>query len=121
MRVLASKNHRSDGFENLLKKINPLKIIGMGSVGFKITSLIKGDADLYISYSKKGGPSPKDWDMAAPEAILRGLGGSLTYIDGKEIKILKDNKYLQDGIIIGSLNEHHQGICDQIRNLINTN
>tara|TARA_B100000131_G_scaffold218084_1_gene209598 strand:- start:180 stop:1070 length:891 start_codon:yes stop_codon:yes gene_type:complete len=120
MRVLASKNHRSDDFENLLKKINPLKIIGMGSVGFKVTSLIKGDADLYISYSKKGGPSPKDWDMAAPEAILRGLGGSLTYIDGREIEVLKDNNYLQDGIIIGSLGDNHQGICDQIRKLINT-
>ena len=119
MRVLASKNHRSNDFKTLLKKINPLKIIGMGSVGFKVASLIKGDADLYISYSKKGGPCPKDWDMAAPESVLRGLGGSLAYIDGREIEVLKNNKYLQDEIIIGSLNDNHQGICDQIRNLIN--
>ena len=117
MRILASKNHRNSDFERLLKKINPLKIMGMGSVGYKVTSLIKGEAELYISYSKKGGPSPKDWDMAAPEAILRGMGGSLTYLNGNEIKLLKDNKFSQEGIIIGSLSKKHLEICNEIRKL----
>ena len=117
MRILASKNHRDSDFELFLKKINPYKIIGMGSVGYKITNLIKGKAEIYISYAKKGGPAPKDWDMAAPEAVLKGLGGSLTYIDGDEIEFLKDKNFLQDGIIIGSLSKRHQELCDQIRKL----
>ena len=53
----------------------------MGSIGCKIASIIRGESDIYISLSLPGKSSPKDWDFAAPEAILKAAGGgSITKI-----------------------------------------
>ncbi len=112
--ILTSKSHRHQDLNLLLEKLNVAEILGMGSVGNKITKIIKGEADLYISYSLEGGSSPKDWDMAAPEAIIRGSGGFLTNIDGSELAFLKDKNISQDGIIIGSKNVQHKKICEII-------
>ena len=37
----------------------------------------KGNCDIYISLSLPGKRAPKDWDFAAPEAILVA-GGAIT-------------------------------------------
>ena len=63
----------------------------MGSVGFKVASILRGEGDLYISYSLKGGSSPKDWDMAAPEAIITGAGGYFTDLRGRNLTFLNEN------------------------------
>ena len=117
MIITKSRSHSNEELENLLVKLKPKKVVGMGSVGYKITSIIRGEADLYISYSLPGKSSPKDWDMAAPEAILRGLGGCLTDINGRRIQFLEDG-FNQEGIIIGSLNPNHFDICKTIRELL---
>ena len=118
MIITKSRSHSNEELENLIIKLNPKKVVGMGSVGYKITSIIRGEADLYISYSLPGKSSPRDWDMAAPEAILRGLGGYLTDINGRRLQFLKDNHFNQKGIIIGSLNQNHADICKNIRELL---
>ena len=116
--IVKSRSHTHEQLENLLSKLNPKKVIGMGSVGYKITSMIRGEANLYISYSLPGKSSPKDWDMAAPEAILKGFGGFLTDIYGYDLQFLKHNKYNQGGIIIGSLNLNHNDICQNLQKLL---
>ena len=116
MTITKSRSHSNQELEDLLVKLKPKKVIGMGSVGYKITSIIRGEADLYISYSLPGKSSPKDWDMAAPEAILRGLGGYLTDINGRRLEFLEDD-FSQEGIIIGSVNPNHFDICKTIREL----
>ena len=40
---------------------------------------------LYISLSLTKKNSPKDWDFAAPEAILKAAGGSITNLDNEEL------------------------------------
>ena len=57
--------------------------------------------------------------MAAPEAILRGCGGFLTDIYGRDLEFLENNKFNQGGIIIGSLNLNHRNICKNLLELIN--
>ena len=42
--------------------------MAVGSVGCKIATILRGETDFYISLSGK--TAPKDWDMAAPEALL---------------------------------------------------
>ena len=61
----------------------------MGSVGCKIASIIRGESDIYISMSLPEGSSPKDWDFAAPEAILKAVGGAITTIDNRNLQIIK--------------------------------
>ena len=78
MTVVTSKNHKNKILENILNKINFKERISMGSVGCKVASIIRGESDIYLSLSLPGKSSPKDWDFAAPEAILTAAGGSIT-------------------------------------------
>ena len=90
----------------------------MGSIGCKIASIIRGDSDIYISLSVLGKSSPKDWDFAAPEAILKAAGGVITNIDNKEL-VYGNSNFEQGGIIIASNNiDTHKDICAEIKEVI---
>ena len=115
---VVSRTHRSNDFDNLLKHLSPYKMIGMGSVGFKVTSILRGDADVYISYSFKEKSSPKDWDFAAPEILMRGAGGLISNLKGENITFLGNEKFEQQEIIVASKNVNHKLICDKISSFI---
>ena len=118
MTIVTSKNHRNEKLKDLIKKINFKKTILMGSIGCKITSIIRGDSDIYISLSLPGKSAPKDWDFAAPEAILKAAGGSITNIDNEEL-VYGKNDLKHSGIIIASNSkENHKRICSQVKEII---
>ena len=78
-------------------------------------------SDIYISLSNPNKSSPKDWDFAAPEIILKTAGGAITNIDNKELSYNKLN-FEQGGIIIASNNRHtHKKICLEIKEIIMKN
>lgn len=121
MVLVTSKNHRNQSLKNLIQKINFNKTIKMGSVGCKIASIIRGESDLYISLSLPGKSSPKDWDFAAPAAILKAAGGAITNLNNQELSYGKLN-YEQGGIIIASNNAKiHEKICLSVREIIDKN
>jgi len=116
--LVTSKNHRNEILKNLIEKINFNKVIIMGSIGCKIASLVRGESDVYICLSPPGKSSPKDWDFAAPEAILKGSGGAITNIDNEEL-IYGQINYEQGGIIIASNNINtHENLCLEIKEII---
>ena len=118
MTLVTSKNHKEKTLENIINKIGFRKVNIMGSIGCKIASIIRGECDIYISLSLPGKSSPKDWDFAAPEAILRAAGGSITNLENEELSYGKLN-FKQEGIIIASNNRHtHESICFQIKQII---
>ena len=118
MTIVTSKNHRNEKLKDLIKKINFKKTIVMGSIGCKITSIIRGDSDIYISLSLPGKSAPKDWDFAAPEAILKAAGGSITNIDNDDL-VYGRTDLKHSGIIIASNNkENHKRICSQVKEII---
>ena len=118
MTIVTSKNHRNAILEDLIRKINFKKQIIMGSVGCKIASIIRGESDIYISMSLPERSSPKDWDFAAPEAILKAVGGAITTIDNQNL-LYNGEKYEQRGIIIASNNKNKHGeICSEIKRII---
>ena len=118
MILVTSKNHRNETLNNLIQKIDFNKVITMGSIGCKIASIIRGESDIYISLSLLGKSSPKDWDFAAPEAILKAAGGVITNLDNQEISFGKSN-FEQGGILVAS-NNHllHESICLKIKEII---
>ncbi len=118
MKVVISRNHCPPSLMAILERLSPLSIIGMGSVGYKVASILRGDADLYISYSEPGKTTPKDWDMAAPAAIINGAGGYLTNEKGENLKFLESQEFEQSEIMIASLNTNHQNICKNINTFI---
>ena len=118
MRVVTSKNHRNKNLRDLIHKINFKEIIVMGSIGCKIASIIRGESDIYIALSLMGKSSPKDWDFAAPEAILRAAGGAITNIDNQDL-VYGTTALEHPGIIIASNSkENHKRICSQVKEII---
>jgi len=118
MTLVTSKNHRNETLRNLIKKINFNEVIIMGSIGCKIASIVRGESDIYICLSMPGKSSPKDWDFAAPAAILKGAGGAITDLNNQEL-IYGKPRFEQGGIIVAS-NNHltHQKICFEIKQII---
>ena len=104
MVIVTSKNHKNENLKKLIKKINFKKVIVMGSIGCKIASILRGECDIYISLSLPGESSPKDWDFAAPEAILNAAG---------------ELNYEKAGIIVATNNKQTHGrVCMHLKNII---
>ena len=121
MTLVTSKNHSNPILINLIKKICFKDVVIMGSIGCKIASIIRGESDIYICLSLPNKSSPKDWDFAAPEVILKTAGGALTNLENKELSYAKTN-FEQGGIIIASNNKKmHKEICFQIKEIIKKN
>jgi len=118
MILVTSKNHRNEILKNLIQKIDFYKVITMGSIGCKIASIVRGESDIYISLSLSGKSSPKDWDFASPNAILKAAGGVITNLDNQELSYGNSN-FEQGGIIVATNNLHnHKSICLEIKEII---
>ncbi|WP_075506960.1 3'(2'),5'-bisphosphate nucleotidase CysQ [Prochlorococcus marinus] len=118
MTLVTSKNHGNKVLKNLIKKINFSKVKIMGSIGCKIASILRGESDIYICLSLPGKSSPKDWDFAAPESILKAAGGAITNLDNQELTYGKAS--LQHGgvIVATSSMNNHGSICREIKKII---
>ena len=90
----------------------------MGSVGCKIASIIRGDSDILIYLSLPGQSAPKDWDFAAPDAILRTAGGKITYLNNNELNYNNED-FEHSGIVIATNDkENHENVCSEIKKII---
>ena len=106
--LVSSKNHQQSKLNNLLSKLCFAETKKIGSVGCKVASILRGESDVYISLSGK--TSPKDWDMAAPHALIEAAGGLFTHADETNLTY-KNLNYLQSGCLIASHGKAHQLIC----------
>jgi len=121
MTLVTSKNHGNETLRNLIQKINFCKVKIMGSIGCKIASIVQGESDIYICLSLPGKSSPKDWDFAAPESILKAAGGSITNLDNQELSYGKAS-FAQGGIIVATNDKKsHGSICYEIKKIIQNN
>ena len=121
MTLVTSKNHGNETLKKLIQKINFRKVEIMGSIGCKIASIVRGDSDIYICLSLPGKSSPKDWDFAAPESILKAAGGAITNLDNQELFYGKTS-FEQGGIIVATNNRYtHGSICREIKKIIEKN
>ncbi len=110
--LISSRNHRDNKLEKLFDGIELGDKKIKGSVGCKIVSILKGEADFYVSIS--GETSPKDWDMAAPEAILISAGGCFTHENGERLLYNSDD-FSQKGCLVASSGKTHKAICKLIQ------
>ena len=121
MTLVTSKNHRNEILRKLIQKINFCKVEIMGSIGCKIASIVNGESDIYICLSLLGKRSPKDWDFAAPESILKAAGGAITYLDNQELTY-GQKSFQQGGVIVATSNRKtHESICLEIKKIIEEN
>ncbi len=109
--LVSSRNHQDLRLENLIQKMDLGEKKKIGSVGCKVASILRGESDFYISLSGK--TAPKDWDMAAPQAIIEAAGGDFTHADLRPLEYQKSD-YSQRGCLIASHGKSHQDICKKI-------
>jgi 3'(2'), 5'-bisphosphate nucleotidase len=79
-------------------------------VGGKVATILRGETDLYISLSGKS--APKDWDMAAPEVVLRAAGGAFSHADGRALAY-NSGDVRQAGCLIASHGPAHAELCEK--------
>lgn len=108
--LVASRNHRDQRLEQLLEALALGDTKAIGSVGGKVATILRGETDLYISLSGKS--APKDWDMAAPEAVLRAAGGAFSHADGRALRY-NDGDIRQAGCLIASHGPSHRELCER--------
>jgi 3'(2'), 5'-bisphosphate nucleotidase len=108
--LVASRNHRDQRLEELLAALALGDTQAIGSVGGKVATILRGDTDLYISLSGKS--APKDWDMAAPDAVLRAAGGAFSHADGRALAY-NTGDVRQAGCLIASHGPSHAELCER--------
>ena len=118
MTIVMSNNHQNQILQNLIKKIKFKDVISMGSIGCKIASILRGESDIYICLSLPRESSTKDWDFAAPAALLKDAGGAITNLNNRDL-IYGNSNFEQGGIIIASNNyQNHEKICLEIKEVV---
>jgi 3'(2'), 5'-bisphosphate nucleotidase len=105
---VTSRSHRDDRLDQLMGSVGVAPGIARGSVGGKIGAILRGETDLYISLS--GRSAPKDWDMAAPEAVLLAAGGAFSHANGRPL-LYNTGDSRQAGCLIASHGRAHQALC----------
>ena len=74
LRFVRSRSHPDERLRRFADALGDIEEVISGSVGIKCALVAQGLADLYVH------PVPflKEWDTCAPEAVLRGAGGTVT-------------------------------------------
>ena len=78
-RMVVSRSHTPEWISKFAKILGVGEQQPVGSVGYKVSRLLFGSADVYVH--KKG---LKEWDTCAPETIARGLGWNVCKLRGEE-------------------------------------
>ena len=108
--LVASRSHRDDRLEKLIGELQLGGSKAVGSVGCKVATILRGETDLYISLS--GCSAPKDWDMAAPEAVLLAAGGRFTHADLGDLTY-NTGDVRQAGCLIASHGKAHVALGER--------
>ena len=92
-RVAVSRSHTPAWVERFTAELGGA-MRPWGSVGFKGSRLLLGEADVYVH--KKG---LKEWDTCAPEVVARALGWSVCKLRGEEHRYNQENPYNDELVI----------------------
>ena len=79
LRLVASRSHTPEWMQKFAEGMGNAELVPCGSVGFKVSMLLFGKADIYVH--KIG---LKEWDTCAPEAIARAAGYTVCRFDGTD-------------------------------------
>jgi 3'(2'), 5'-bisphosphate nucleotidase len=69
-------------------------LVAMGSAGFKVAAVVRGEADLYVH-----GGGQYEWDSAAPVAVALAAGLHASRLDGSPLRYNQPDPYLPDLVV----------------------
>jgi 3'(2'), 5'-bisphosphate nucleotidase len=70
------------------------ELVPMGSAGFKVAAVIRGEVDVYVH---SGGQF--EWDSAAPVAVARAAGLHASRLDGSPLRYNQPDPFLPDLVV----------------------
>lgn len=111
--LVTTKVHGSEQLEQMIKLMQPDKVVRVGGAGYKILTVIDKKSDLY-AYPTKG---TKKWDTCAPEAILAYCGGYLTDFSGTLIDYANTVDVFNKGILAASQLSDHTSYCEKVKSM----
>ena len=76
IKVACSLKNMSEQMQATIERLNPVEMVRLGGAGNKAYRIVTGEVDSYVQ--PRAGL--KFWDLCAPEAIVRAMGGVLTLI-----------------------------------------
>jgi 3'(2'), 5'-bisphosphate nucleotidase len=69
-------------------------LVAMGSAGFKVAAVVRGEADLYVH-----GGGQYEWDSAAPVAVAQAAGLHASRLDGSPLRYNQPDPFLPDLVV----------------------
>lgn len=109
-RVAASLSHFSDTMQKIIENIQPVEIKRIGGAGNKANNLAINNVDAYIHPS----PGLMHWDLCAPEALVKGMGGYATNLCGERLVYPLGTNCKLKGLIMGKSKKHHAAISKKL-------
>jgi 3'(2'), 5'-bisphosphate nucleotidase len=110
-RLVVSRTHRDQRFNQLLNRLPQTDQKYVGSVGLKIATIVEQEAEIYPIVTTQS--APKDWDLAAPELILTEAGGQLSHFDLTPLQYNRGD-VKQWGGCLASNGQGHAELCQLI-------
>ena len=102
MRLVVSRSHRNPLLDQIKTALGLQHERISGSVGLKCGLIARREADLYLHPA----PGIKEWDSAAPEAILRAAGGLMTDCWGRALRYNKEDVAQHGGLVASNGRRH---------------
>jgi 3'(2'), 5'-bisphosphate nucleotidase len=112
MCLVASRSHYSEFIESARQRLGIESVSHVGSVGLKVGLLAGGACDLYLATTLS-----REWDICAPDAILREAGGLLTNLCGQR-RVYNRADVLACTGLIGSNGQAHERIVATLAPLL---
>jgi len=103
-RLVFTRSHLNEMEKKFIQNLKTRRITFMGSVGVKLGEIAEGKADGYISISNK----TSQWDICAPEIILKEAGGVVTDLSGGEFIYNRKEINNDNGIVASNGKIHFQ-------------
>jgi 3'(2'), 5'-bisphosphate nucleotidase len=93
LRMAVSRSRPPALAQHLVERLG-LESVPMGSAGYKVAAVIRGEVDLYVH---AGGQY--EWDSAAPVAVARAAGLFASRIDGSPLRYNQEDVLLPDLVV----------------------
>jgi 3'(2'), 5'-bisphosphate nucleotidase len=113
MVLVSSRSHRKQIVDEIRRTLRITSERRTGSVGLKVGQIARQLADIYIHPS----PGCKEWDICAPEAVLRAAGGTMTDCWGNELVYNKRDVRAHNGVV-ASNSTLHSRIIDSVTQIV---
>lgn len=111
--IVMTRSHRTKRFLILVERLQPAKTITMGSMGLKMAKVSLGEAEIYLNNARG---YCKEWDICAPDIILREAGGTVTGMDGLPFTYNKEDVTIPNGVLATN-GANHQQLVERILEL----